>query len=244
MSGRGEQAAAWIYRGVWGAIVRWLRVPPDPDLLPVRAGETLEVFHPALGYLQYTKFWFWFLLALIDGMILFVWAVIMMENQRVGLWLLAPFVVVAVVPDVLAYIAIHLRYDTIWYIMTPRALRIRRGVWTIQESTVTFENVQNVRVSQGPVQRWFGFSDVVIETAGSQSGPHGTTSASRAVIMGIADAPALRDRIMARVRASRSAGLGDDCAPAPVAQGAWSAAHVAALRAVHDEAAALRATLG
>ena len=44
--------------------------------------------------------------------------------------------------------------------------RIRRGIWIIHETTITFENVQNVVVQQGPLQRWYGIANVLIETAG------------------------------------------------------------------------------
>jgi uncharacterized membrane protein YdbT with pleckstrin-like domain len=46
-----------------------------------------------------------------------------------------------------AYIAIHLRYDTTWYVHGDRSLRIRRGIWVIHETTLTFENIQNVKTT-------------------------------------------------------------------------------------------------
>ena len=54
--------------------------------------------------------------------------------------------VALVAPDVFAYVGIHLRYDTTWYVLTDRSLRIRRGILTIHETTISFENVQNVEV--------------------------------------------------------------------------------------------------
>ena len=62
--------------------------------------------------------------------------------------------------------AMHLRYDTTWYVLTNRSLRIRRGIWMIHETTITYENVQNVSVNQGPLQRIFGIADVLVQTAG------------------------------------------------------------------------------
>ena len=73
---------------------------------------------------------------------------------------------ILVAPDVIAYVAIHLRYDTTWYVLTDRSLRIRRGIWIIHETTISFENVQNVEVRQGPLQRYFGIADVIVQTAG------------------------------------------------------------------------------
>lgn len=238
---RADRAAAWIYRGLWGVIVSWLRVPPLPDDLPSAAGEAPTRFNPAPGFLRYLKFFFWFALIAIDLAIMVAWA-LLFANQRLAGWiLLGPALVLAIVPDVIAYIAIHLRYDTTWYVMTDRALRIRRGVWSINEITITFENVQNVKITQGPVQRVFGISNLAIETAGAGGGgEHGKSVSNQALIEGVADAEALRDRIMARVRRSRSAGLGDEDDHAPSrSSGTWTPARLDALRSVREEARAL-----
>jgi membrane protein YdbS with pleckstrin-like domain len=74
--------------------------------------------------------------------------------------------VVIVLPDIIAYVAIHLRYDTTWYVLSSRSLRIRRGVWVIHETTLTFENIQNVSVDSGPLEQWFGIANVMVDTAG------------------------------------------------------------------------------
>ena len=65
-----------------------------------------------------------------------------------------------------ADIAIHLRYDTTWYVLSDRSMRIRCGILNIYETTITYENIQNVSIHQGPLQRYDGFSDVHVETAG------------------------------------------------------------------------------
>ena len=70
------------------------------------------------------------------------------------------------------------------------------------------------------------------------SGQPGAEVTNQGLIEGVSDAPGIRDRIMARVRRSRTAGLDDerDGSPAP----AWSPAHLELLREVRDEVAALR----
>ena len=81
--------------------------------------------------------------------------------------------------------ALHLRFDTTWYVMTERSLRIRRGIWVIREMTITFENVQNVKVQQGPLQRFFGISSLVVETAGGGSAEPGKGhAANQAIVVG------------------------------------------------------------
>ena len=240
-SSRVDRAAAWIYSGVWAAVVSWFRVPPTAPTLPVRTGETLASFHPALGFLRYLKFWFWIALVGIDAAIAASWVALVIAHKGVGFALLPLALIIAIVPDIIAFVAIHLRYDTTWYVMTPRSLRLRRGVWEINEITITFENVQNVKVKQGPVQRAFGIADVVIETAGAGGGEgkHKSSVSNRAVIEGIDNAHTIRDRIMTRVRRSTTTGLGDEHAEPPQSA-RWSAEHIAALREIREEIDVLR----
>jgi hypothetical protein len=87
--------------------------------------------------------------------------------------------------------------------------------------TITYENIQNVSIRQGPVQRLFGISDVLVETAGGGGavGPHGERAMTghEGLLEGIDTPVEIRDLIMAKWRSARSAGLGDDVARAPTA---------------------------
>ena len=186
MSAHVERASAWIYRGIWAILVRWFRVPDRPPTLPVPPGETLASFRPAEGFLRYLKFLFWIVLLLIDGAILIGWLAITIAVPWLGAVLAIPAFLIAVVPDVIAYIAIHLRYDTTWYVMTSRSLRIRRGIWTIHETTISFENVQNVTVTQGPVERLFGIANVRVDTAGGGGKSPGSWKESAPAERGVA----------------------------------------------------------
>lgn len=241
-----DAASAWVHRGIWGAIVRWLHVPAEPPTLPVPAGDAVERFRPSPGFLRYLKFWFWLLLWPMDLAILVGWAALLWYHPVWAWALAAPAFLIAVVPDIVAYAAIHVRYDATCYAMSDRSLRIRRGIWVIREMTITFENVQNVLVRQGPVQRRFGVADVIVETAGgAASGPHGEHAAqslNQGVLEGMADAQRLREIIMAKVRTSQTAGLGDEAHPGPHTRdgSAWTPAHLTALREVLAAATALR----
>ena len=214
MSRPAEQATAWVYRGIWGVLVQYLRVPDGPPGVPPGAGEVVRSIKPGLGFLTYLKFQFWIILALIDIGSFVLWVVILVANPIIGALLAIPALAIAVIPDLFAFAAIHVRYDTTWYLVTERGVRIRRGVWLVRENTITFANVQNVEVKQGPVQRHFGIADLVIQTAGGggASGPHGeqSLSAHAGLLEGIDDAQTLRDLIMEKALASRGAGLGDD----------------------------------
>lgn len=235
-----------IYRGLWSVLVRYFRVPEQPPEVPGRAEPTSAPFKPAAGFLKYLKLWFWIVLMLIDVGLLACWIVIFVVDWRVGLALTPVALIVIIVPDIIAYIAVHLRYDTTWYVMTDRSMRIRRGVWIIEERTITYENIQNVKVTQGPVQRYFDIATVVVETAGAgtAAGKHGSTIGNRGVIEGVTNANEIRDRILVKMRQSKSAGLGDEPEQELSMQrrgSGWSSAHLDLLRQIHDELAAIPA---
>jgi membrane protein YdbS with pleckstrin-like domain len=246
MTGRVEEASRWIYSGIWAVLVRWFRVPDQPPSLPLAAGEVLESFRPSDGFLRLLKLKFWILLLIFDGAIFLAWLVITIAFPIAGAILALPALVIAVLPDIVAYVAIHLQYDTTWYVMTPRSLRIRRGIWIIHETTITFENVQDIKVHQGPVERLFGISNVLVETAGggapvgAENQP-GAMSAHRGLIQGVSDAPRIRDLILARLRQARTAGLGDEAESAHQrAASGWRPEHLAVLREIRDLACGLR----
>lgn len=252
-----ERAAEWIYQGVWGVLSALFNVPRDPPELPAYDGHEPEKFKPSPKYLAMQKFLFWIVLVIIDVAILGGWIALAIAQPLVGGLLFIPMLIVAVVPDIIAYVAIHLRYDTMWYVMSDRSIRIRRGIWIIHETTITFENIQNVTVSQGPLQRWFGVATVVIQTAGGGGGGgHPSQQAGHShmgLIEGVADAPRLRDMFLAKMRVSRGAGLGDDhhvehhdvhtpqngldpAAALPPGTSGWTPAHIIALREMLVEA--------
>jgi len=264
-SGLTETLAVPIYRAVWQVLTGVFKVPTEPPQLPCDPGVVAEAFQPSRNFLRYLKFWFWMLMWIPDVLILFLWIVVLTISVPLGVVLTVPALILAIVPDIFVYVALHLRYDTTWYAMSNRSLRIRRGIWVINEVTITFENIQNVTVSQGPLQRFFGIADVVVQTAGGGSSmPQAGGSASHvALIEGMADAAGIRDRILQRVRKSTGAGLGDErhldrpqLPQLPQLHGAgpdrpvgtqpvcpvcsWSQAHVLALREVRDGVRALR----
>ncbi len=240
MTSRTQELTVWVYEGIWGVLSQWFRVPRDPPQLPAQEGEHVESFRPAVGFLKYLKLQFWIALFLIDALILGGWLVLLVTSPLIGVLLAIPALALAILPDIVAYVAIHLRYDTTWYVVSDRSVRIRRGIWIIHETTITFENVQNVSVQQGPVQRWFGIANVYIETAGggghSPQGKEGMGSmlSHQGLIEGIGDAPRIRDLLLSRVGHSRSAGLGDEVPASRQSSELWTADHCAALRDIRD----------
>jgi uncharacterized membrane protein YdbT with pleckstrin-like domain len=118
-------------------------------------------------------------------------------------------------------------------------------VWIIEERTITYENIQNVKVTQGPVQRHFGIATVVVETAGAGATVgKGTVVGNQGVLEGVTDADVIRDRILAKMRESSSTGLGDEPSQVPAvppSRSPWTPAHLELLRQLRDELAAIAA---
>lgn len=209
-SGLVHDACKWCYKGVWGVLTGYFCLPNGPPTLPSMEGETVENMRPSLAFLNYRKFFFWIGLFAVDVVLFALWAAFTFWWPLGGvlsapLWL---FVIIA--PDIVAYVAIHLRYDTTWYVLTDRSMRIRRGIWSIYETTITFENIQNVHIAQGPLQRHFGFANLMVMTAGGGGmGREGQAIGSHVGLMeGLANAAELRECILAR--SQFNTGLGDE----------------------------------
>lgn len=232
-----ERATARLYVALWVALTHWFIVPAGPPALPVQSGDLVDERRPAEGFLRYLKFKFWIALLGVDALIVAAWLAFTFRHSVAGA-LLAPLVLVfLVLPDVVAYVAIHLRYDTTWYVLSARSLRVRRGLWVLQETTITFENVQNIRIEQGPLQRYFGIADLILETAGGggQSERFDSDAGHEGVIEGVADAEAVRDKILALTMRSKEAGLGDErdeTVRRPTTR--WSREELEALRDIRD----------
>lgn len=113
----------------------------------------------------------------------------------------------------LTYAVRRLDYEMRWYVVTDRSLRIRTGVWSVQEITMSFANLQQVEVSQGPLQRLLGLADLKVQSAGGgdvASGKQGhQDSLHIGFFHGVDNAHEIRDLIQERLRRFRDSGLGD-----------------------------------
>ena len=166
-----------------------------------------------------------------------LWIALIVAVPWLGLAVTPIALAIIILPDIVAYIAIHLRYDTTWYVLSDRSLRIRRGIWVIHETTLTYDNIQNVKIVQGPLERYFGIANVMVETAGGGGGDPTTGAMGPHVgrIEGVANAAEIRELVMKRVRACGSSGLGDDDDSHSIhssAAGGWTVEQVAVLREI------------
>ena len=226
-----------------GLVLALFKAPKEPPPPPAGAHASVEVFRASPRFLTYR------LLGLLIGAgILAIVAIGFTIGAIAGETELLVGAVLAVVFGVpalaLAYFLIHLDYDLRYYVFTDRSLRVREGAWTVQEKTLTYANVQNLNVHQGPLQRLFGIRDLRVDTAGGGGmKKDGKTMGKghNVTIAGVENARELRDRILAHMRtAGAGSGLGDPD-DETAGEGLGGASVLAALRSVADEARALRA---
>ncbi len=233
---------------------RVLRIPHDPAPPPGDEASA-RVFRAAPAFFKYLLV-LWFIGA---GFVLVFgvgflgtlnFALMMDKNVPVAVHVIVGGVSGCVFLFMLTYLlfslaVLRLNFEKRWYVVTDRSLRVREGVMTVREMTVTFANIQNVAVLQGPIQRALGLADLQVETAGGgsaranqkQVGPNLHVAWFR----GINNAEEVKTLIQDRLRKLKDAGLGDRDDHAPPA--AEVPAFLEALRAVHAEAQALRAAV-
>ncbi len=223
-------------------VVRWARVPARPHV-PEGAEASVRVFNAGRNY---------FALRMI------LWGI---ANAAIALGILAVFgfsfipklpPVVRTIWRVLAsgatgiflaslpitYFLQRLNYEMRWYIVTDRSLRIRSGVVWLREMTMTFANIQGIRVNANPIERLLGLANVEVRSAGGGgSDEHGGASSGHVgKFAGVDNAEAIRDLMVERLRIYRDSGLGEKTVEArePIA--------LSAAREMLEETRALRAS--
>jgi hypothetical protein len=148
----------------------------------------------------------------------------------------------------ITYAMARLDFEMRWYIVTDRSLRIRSGLATVEEITMSFANLQQVVVTQGPLQRLLGLANVCVQSAGGGGGAdaHGNAhngSGHMGVFRGVDNANEIRDLILARLRSFRETGLGDPDEPRVASAGEHAprgTLSLAAAKELLDEARALK----
>lgn len=204
------------------AVLRLFRVPPEPTP-PAGDPDKVRVFRAAPNFFRYLLVrW---LLAQGSALLgLFGGLALLRAAPR---WIDQPYLLtIFTVVEGLAWVGyliqlpfsfalLRLDFDLRWYVLSDRSLRIREGILSVREKTMTFANIQNLSIRQGPLQRLLGISDVEVRTAGGGSSePHagqkpGAEGMHVAYFRGVSNAEEIRDRLRERVRLHRDAGLGD-----------------------------------
>ncbi|MEP6961925.1 MAG: PH domain-containing protein [Acidobacteriota bacterium] len=209
-------------------LLRVLKVPHIPDP-PAGSPESTKIFNAGKNlYTWIVIRWAFVETAILLGILGFTVALFLAtRNPRmpdlVRLLLIALQLAVAtayLLQLPITFFALRLGFEMRWYIVTDRSLRIRAGVWSVEEITMTFANIQQIAVKQGPLQRVLGIADVEVTSAGGSAGkgPHGEqrSSGHTARFQGVDHADAIRDLILDRLRRYKDSGLGDPDDQPPV----------------------------
>jgi uncharacterized membrane protein YdbT with pleckstrin-like domain len=203
-------------------LLQVLRVPREPT---VPAGATtLRIFRAAPNYFRYRlALWTFTQVGVLIG--LFAGLVFLSQLRNVagptvlffvrGAEVLAWVTFLLQLPFSLA--ALRLDFDMRWYILADRSLRIREGIFSLHEKTMTFANIQQITIRQNPLQRLLGIADVNVRSAGgggsssSKGGKeaHLGEAMHEAYFRGVDNAEEIRAAIRDRVRHHQDAGLGD-----------------------------------
>lgn len=232
---------------------RLLRIPSDPE--PPPGDETsARLFRAAPAYYKYLLL-LWALKSLLAllivsatmiGPVVGAFAATKRGHNSGLLLLLIPGVTLTVLIAfrLFALALVRLDFEKRWYVVTDRSLRVREGVAVVREMTVTFANIQNIAISQGPVQRALGIADLRVDTAGGGAGTtqkHQGKNLHTAWFRGVNNADEVRQVIQDRLRHFKDTGLGDHD-DRPAAATSSTSAILAALHDLDHEARALRET--
>ena len=231
-----------MYGPLKSLALRAMRAPEEPPEAPAGSHASIRIHRASPRYLSYRLLGFWITLGI--GAFAFAAGAIacLVAGQLIGLLVLSlvsPFLATFFF---VLYFVVRIDYDMRYYIVTDRSMRVREGAVTVKEMTITYANVQNLRVVQGPLMRVFGIWNLEVDTAGGggAAGPHGAGAKTHSICMaGIENAHEVRDRVLDHLRArGLGTGLGDLDDEHAAALG--SEELVAALRAVRESASRLR----
>ena len=228
-------------------LCRLFRVPPRPDPPPGDGGPA-RVFLAGKNYFRYKLILWAFTHIVVLGSLAVVFVIMAVKAPegsifRTILAIVIPVLAVAfLIETILSFFVLRLDFEMRWYIVTNRSLRIREGILSVREMTITFANIQNMTVRKGPVQRILGLADLAVITAGGGgSDPHGGKGVGESAhvghFRGVDNVEEIRRVVEAGVRAQRGAGLGD---PDDDRTSEGSGETIAAATALLDEVRALR----
>ncbi len=210
-------------------ITRWLRVPARPKP-PAGSPGSVRVFNAARGFYRYRLVqWGLSQLGTIIGIAAgyyFVLGRFQFGPFTIGHSLIQIFELIGlglfVIQLPFTFMMVDLDYRYRWYMITDRSLRIREGLLTVREQTMTLVNIQNLSIRQGPLQRMLGISDLQVRTAGGGGGDPGgkggkhdkSANMHLGYFRGVDRAGEIRDVILDCLRGQRDAGLGNPDDPA------------------------------
>lgn len=184
-----------------------LKVDFTPPHLP-EGSELVRELKPAekwLGY-RYLQTMFGFL----NQFVGFGIAIIALMAKLKGWGVLLAFVLFAIEFFVigLALVTTRVDFELRHYLVGDRSLRVAQGAWKKEEVTLSYANVQNLEVTQGPLERLFGFKSLTISTAGADTTP-GAENSHLVTLVGLENADELKALILNMLKQQKDTGLGE-----------------------------------
>ncbi|MEP7249840.1 MAG: PH domain-containing protein, partial [Spartobacteria bacterium] len=192
---------------------RVLRIPGDPEPPPGDEART-QRFRAAPNYYKYllavwglkTGALLIVLLTMELGPLMAVFGTDLHEKRLPAALILGlpQFIILFfIVGRLFSGLLVKLDFEKRWYLVTDRSLRLREGILNVREMTITFANIQNISISQGPIQRALGIADLRVDTAGGSSAAgHDkkgkAQSLHTAFFRGVENANAIRELIQKR----------------------------------------------
>jgi len=225
-------------------VLQFLAVPSSPEI-PEGSATSVRIFRAGDNYYAWLVLtWAAASVAVFLGLLSASVALVQIVRQAPGWAQLGVSALLAVVwsafalMTVVTFLARRLNFRLRWYIVTDRSLRIRRGVFTVEELTMTYRNIQEIRVTAGPLQHALGLANVEVHAAGGGGDSKHGGGGHVGRLEGLSNANDIRDLMVARLREYRDAGIGDTSHAEPVSGGT----ELAAAKQMLEEARALRAS--
>jgi uncharacterized membrane protein YdbT with pleckstrin-like domain len=88
------------------------------------------------------------------------------------------------------------RYETMRFRFDAEGIHMRWGILFRKQVNLTYARIQDIHLTSGLIQRWFGLADVKIQTASGSSGAEMT-------LEGLLEFEAIRDFLYTRMRGYR-----------------------------------------
>lgn len=235
-----------MYRALSRVLLEFMHLPTRPPEPPSGGYKTVQIFRASPRWLTYRLLVFWLGVGFFAVSIMIALIATLVTAQ---LWASLFVACAALFVGALlcaSWFCVRFDYDLRTYIVTDRSMRVREGAWVFKEMTLTYANVQNVQVLQGPLQRLFKIEDLRVDTAGGGGmvkGEGAGTSGHSVTLAGLENAREVRDLILSYVKDNaRGSGLGDSDDPENSARGSRTSSRemIEALKSVRDSAALLR----
>ncbi len=105
-------------------------------------------------------------------------------------------------------VAARVDYELRHYLVGDKSLRVSHGAIVRREVTLSYANVQNLEVTQGPFETLFGIKTLSISTAGGSARP-GEVNLHEAKLEGLKNADEVKALILGMLKGQKDAGLGE-----------------------------------